>query len=289
MARLLNMAPDLTVEPDLDAHLLYLRRRNQMPRSIRERRFTVLRAARALGHPLAVASRDELRCWQESIDHLEPGSQHNAIVHVAQYLKWAATHDVRDDDPSVVLVRPRNLSNALPRPMADSDIRRALDTAPDEDVHAWIGLGAFCGLRCMEMAKVARDEIITGVTNPYLRIVGKGGGERVVNIPSHLLAELQGSFRPRSHLFARMDGKPGPPSAMRVSERINDHLHAIGIPDTAHALRHRFGTKLYEETLDLALVAEVMGHKSIDTTRMYVRIVAGRAAGPIEAISHLAA
>ena len=81
-----------------------------------------------------------------------------------------------------------------------------------------------------------------------------------------------------------MDGKPGPPSAARVSERINDHLRSAGIEDTAHSLRHRFGTMLYQETLDMLLVAEEMGHGSIETTRGYVRLMSQRASAAVEAI-----
>ena len=120
-------------------------------------------------------------------------------------------------------------------------------------------------------------------------VIGKGNKERLVSLPAALLLELQtGPFAARGYLFARMDGRPGPPSAVRVSERINDHLHALGIEGTAHALRHRFGTKLYEETTDPYLVADEMGHESINTTRGYVRLTQ-RANDAVEAISHLVA
>lgn len=100
-------------------------------------------------------------------------------------------------------------------------------------------------------------------------------------LPANLLDELA-AFPSGSHLFARMDGQPGPPSAMRVSERINDHLHVLGICGTAHALRHRFGTRLYEALGDPLLVGEVMGHSSTDTTRIYIQIQPRRAAAGIE-------
>jgi integrase len=92
----------------------------------------------------------------------------------------------------------------------------------------------------------------------------------------------------RGFLWARMDGEPGPPSATRVSERINAHLHGLGITGTAHALRHRFGTVLYRETRDPLLVARVMGHASVDTTKGYLLVDPFDAAAPVELISRLA-
>ncbi len=286
MARLLNMSPDNEIEPNLSDHLTYLGKQNQRPRSIRERRLAVLRAARALGHPVAHVDRDGLRAWQDSRAYLTPAGMHNELVHVSQYLRWCIHAEIRHDDPTVVLVRPRNVHQSLPRPMADPLIQRAIDTA-DEPVRTWIKLGAFCGLRCMEIAQLAREDVMPGI-RPHLLIAGKGGRERVVPAPASLIAALS-RYPDAGPLFARMDGKPGAPSAVRVSERINKHLHANGITDTAHSLRHRFGTKLYEETEDPFLVAEIMGHRSTETTRWYVQILALKGAGAVESISELAA
>lgn len=287
MARLVNLRPDVEVEPYLAEHLLDLKIGNQRPRSIRERRLTVLRVARALGHPLADVTRDELRAWQATRAHLSPAGMHNEVVHVACYLKWLVKREIRPEDPSPVLVRPRNVHKRNPTPIPDESVVRALQTA-SQPMHAWLQLASSCGLRCCEIAPLEREDIIDG-PNPALRITGKGGKERKVSLPPPLRDELLAApFPPAGPLFARMDGKPGPPSATRVSERINKYLHAYGIPYTAHKLRHRFGTKLYEATRDPFLVAEVMGHASIETTRGYVRLVDDRAAAAIASI-HLVA
>lgn len=289
MARLLNMRPDSEVEPTLADHLLHLRKANQTDRSIRERRLTVLRVARHLGHPVADVTRNELVAWQdERIEKLQAAGMHNEIVHVGQYLKWLVTTERRADDPSVALVRPKKLNQAKPHPMPDRDIARALQAADDPALHVWLGLGAFCGLRCMEMAKLALEDIIDGTASSYLRVVGKGRKERVVPLPEALRTELAaGGFNESGHLFSRIDGRPGPPSATRVSERINDHLHALGIALTAHALRHRYGTEMYRACRDPFKVAELMGHASTDTTRGYVALVDDRGAELAETVSHL--
>jgi integrase len=277
------------IEPLLGAHLVDLALANQRPTSIRERRLTVMRAARAFGHPVAVVSADELAVWQRTtLASLSPASMHNATVHVRQYLRWLAKKGHRAEDPSAVLIRPK-LRARLPRPLADADIAHAM-TCAEQPMRAWIALGAFCGLRCMEIASLAREAVVDGVAVPFLLIEGKGGKERVVPLPVSVLAELRDAGMPkRGYLFARMDGNPGPPSAVRVSERICEHLHSLGIVETGHALRHRFGTKLYEATKDLMLVATVMGHESTETTMGYVKMNPYAAAASVELISTLGA
>jgi len=288
MAVLLNMRPDAEVEPHLADHLTHLRKENQRPRSIRERRLAVLRMARYFGHPVADVSRAELEAWQtDRIDKLKPAGMHNEVVHISCYLKWLMTTERRADNPSVALVRPKHVHQRRPQPMPDPDITRALAQA-EQPLHAWIGLGAFCGLRCVEMAALAREDIVDRGTSSYLRVIGKGGKERIVPLPESLRNELEsGPFNRTGYLFSRMDGKPGPPSAMRVSERINDYLHSIGIGLTAHKLRHRYGTAVYADTKDPFLTADLMGHASTDTTRGYVQLVNDRASAVAERISHL--
>jgi site-specific recombinase XerD len=38
---------------------------------------------------------------------------------------------------------------------------------------------------------------------------------------------------------------------------------------TSHVLRHRFGTELTRCRVDIVTVAELMGHASLETTRLY--------------------
>jgi integrase/recombinase XerC len=278
----------MDAEPLLPPHLDYLAMRNQRPRSIRERRLAVMRTNRRLGKPVADATADDLRAWQASIMGLTPAGQHNEIVHTSQYLRWTAKAGYRSDDPTVVIVRPRNVHQALPRPMSDADIGLALITA-DYPERAWISLAAFCGLRCMEVAQLARPDIRDEQSPAMLDIAGKGGKRRIIPLPDRVLHELlEAGIPARGYCWSRMDGQPGPPSATRVSERINRHLHEQGIAGTAHALRHRFGTMLWRETHDALLVARVMGHASVDTVRFYVLISPTEAVAPIEVISRLA-
>ena len=40
---------------------------------------------------------------------------------------------------------------------------------------------------------------------------------------------------------------------------------------TSHRLRHTFGTELTRNGVDIVTVAELMGHASLETTRLYTR------------------
>ena len=62
-----------------------------------------------------------------------------------------------------------------------------------------------------------------------------------------------------------------------TTDAIADVIDAItstaGLDDhvTSHVLRHTFGTELTRSGVDLVTVAELMGHASLETTRLYTR------------------
>jgi site-specific recombinase XerD len=58
-----------------------------------------------------------------------------------------------------------------------------------------------------------------------------------------------------------------------IADVIDAVTRAAGLDDhvTSHVLRHTFGTELTRRGVDLVTVAELMGHASLETTRLYTR------------------
>ncbi len=113
-----------------------------------------------------------------------------------------------------------------------------------------------------------------------LRIVGKG--EKVREIPIHpdLRAALTGWLDERSDwpgadtpaLFLNQRG--GRLSVKGAHDIITAIATAAGLEDedvTAHVLRHTFATRLVRGRTDLVIVAELLGHARLETTRAYSR------------------
>lgn len=72
-------------------------------------------------------------------------------------------------------------------------------------------------------------------------------------------------------LFGRGDRQPGHIPAHRVSQAASAYLHESGSASTLHALRHRFGTKIYGVSKDLRVTQELLGHSSPVTTALYAQ------------------
>jgi integrase len=181
------------------------------------------------------------------------------------FYAWAIDEELLEVDPTA-RIRPK-LTKTLPRPMPDKDVRRALAGA-DPMTRCWILLGAYEGLRCQEIAGIDREDVIED--EMMLRVVyGKGRKQRWVPLHPEVLAALRAlPMRDQGPVFRRDRMLNRYPPAQLVQE-LNLYLKGLGIKSTAHSLRHAFATAVYEETHDLRLVQELMGHEDPATTAIY--------------------
>lgn len=67
------------------------------------------------------------------------------------------------------------------------------------------------------------------------------------------------------------DGKGGTYSARRIQQIVKETAEAAGIAKRIypHLLRHTMATRLVNQGMPIEHVRQVLGHESIDTTRIY--------------------
>ena len=192
-----------------------------------------------------------------------PATRRSHRASIRLFFAWATATGHVDADPAAHLpsvIQPR----ALPHPATEAATDVALRTA-DDRTRLMVGLMALAGLRRDEVARVRGADVLDGVDVTRLRIVGKGGHVRVVPIPGHLAAAIR--RRGAGWTFpGQIDGHL---SARRVGELVGGVLPP-GV--TAHALRHRFATVVYERSRDIRAVQALLGHAKLDTTMVYVGV-----------------
>lgn len=195
------------------------------------------------------------------------------------FYRWAIRKELLERDPTARLDRPR-LPRLLPRPISDADLAAAI-AAADSQMRAMLLLASHGGLRCCELARMHANDVLDTAARPTILVHGKGGKDRTVPLHS-LVQEAMRSLPRRGFLFRRPDGNPLSPA--QVSIVIRDYLRGHGIDATAHQLRHWFATRVYQETLDLRLTQELMGHANPATTAIYTAFANADAAAAVEGI-----
>ena len=177
--------------------------------------------------------------------------------------------DLVGADPTEGIDRPK-LPRNVPRPISDADLALALTQAPPR-TRAMIALGAFEGMRCKEIAGLAREDILEHEDPPIIVIThGKGNRQRVVPLNEYVEIALRSYGLPRrGPVFRKLDGTALKP--WTVGQTIGQFFRDVGIDATPHQLRHAFASRVYRETTDLRLTQELLGHASPATTSIYVQ------------------
>lgn len=185
---------------------------------------------------------------------------------ISSFFRWLRKSGHRADDPSQDVPRVKK-PHAHPRPCPDRYIKAALEKATESE-KLMIRLGAECGLRRGEIASVHSDDVVPDNVGRSLMVRGKGDKQRIVPMPDDLADMVMAAH---GYLFhGRFGG--------HVEESyVGDHISRL-LPNGygAHTLRHRFATAAYAATHDLFVVAELLGHESVETTEHYVAMPDGR-------------
>lgn len=131
---------------------------------------------------------------------------------------------------------------------------------------------AATGARISEFIQFKAEHVRAG----HVDIYGKGGKVRRVYFPKSLredaLAWLGETGRASGFLWT---GRSGERLTQRgIAQQLKDYARRFKIPEVVvypHSFRHRFAKNFLERFNDITLLADLMGHESIETTRIYLR------------------
>ena len=131
---------------------------------------------------------------------------------------------------------------------------------------------AATGARISELIQIKVEHIQVG----YLDIYGKGSKVRRIYIPKALrnetLSWLQKSNIESGYFFLNRIGTRI--TARGIAYQLKTFAIEYGINPKVvypHSFRHRFAKNFLEKYNDISLLADLMGHDSIETTRIYLR------------------
>lgn len=173
-----------------------------------------------------------------------------------------------------------HLPNEAPRGLSERDQRRflrAVEHCPSLRDRAIALTLFYTGVRVAECAALDVADIELSARKGKL-IVRAGKGERYREVPLHHVARevlhawLTHRRTLRGHGPAlwlnRSGGRLSAGSINDLIVRLGDQA-GIEDPVTPHVLRHTLGTRLVREGVDIVIVAELLGHADVNTTRRY--------------------
>lgn len=217
----------------------------------------------------------------------KPRSTSRFLSSSRRFFRFLVTNGLRADDPTLRIDSPK-LPRALPKHLSESDVERLL-AAPDVALplglrdRAMLELLYATGLRVSELVSLKSSSV--SVANGVVRVMGKGGKERLVPMGEPAVEWIERYFTARvallngklcSALFVTVRGTSMTRQAFWYLIKRYAKLAGIEKPLSPHTLRHAFATHLLNHGADLRVVQMLLGHADISTTQIYTHVARER-------------
>lgn len=235
--------------------------------------------------PLMRMSVSDMRAWMAHTRGTGVGARSLArkLSAVKSFFRWLSEREGADIS-AVLAARSPKFQRKLPRPLNKDAAQEMIENIEFQHETPWIAARDIavvlllygCGLRISEALSLNGED---APLPPVLRILGKGGKERVIPVIA-VVREAVDSYlslcpwpcEPDLALFRGLrGGRLSPRAVQLVMQRTRAQL---GLPASAtpHAMRHSFATHLLSAGGDLRTIQELLGHASLSTTQAYTAV-----------------
>lgn len=219
------------------------------------------------------------------------------------FVKYLRREDVIEHDPTAMAVAPKR-DQTIPTHLSEPEIARLIETPDTGDPlgrrdRAVLELFYASGLRLSELVAIDLEDL--SLSERMVRVMGKGGKERLVPFNQSALAAVKAWMKDRAAILgarpparrnrlARGTRHAAPSDPLfinyrgtRLTGRSVDRLlrryvaqcsTRMGI--SPHALRHSFATHLLQRGADLRAIQELLGHARLSTTQRYTHVNAAQ-------------
>ncbi len=221
-------------------------------------------------------------------DGLARSSQGRALSAVKSLFRYACREGRLPANPAAGVKTPKQ-DKTLPRHLRPGEIERLVEAPEGEKPldrrdRAILELLYATGLRVGELVSLDWPDI--DLKARVLRVLGKGGKERMVPFGGPAAAALDAWLKTWEDVFRRPQAAERDDEPVFLSQRgrrlsdrsvrriIDRYAAAAGVPAGVHphTLRHTFATHLLEEGADLRTIQELLGHSSLATTQRYTHV-----------------
>jgi integrase/recombinase XerC len=220
------------------------------------------------------------------------------------FVKYLRREDVIEHDPAAMAVAPKR-DQTIPTYLSEPEIERLIETPDTGDPlgrrdRAILELFYASGLRLSELVAIDLEDL--NLSARMVRVMGKGGKERILPFNQSTSSAIKAWMKDRAAIFAdkaegrrqkaeegkrqKAEGRKKPADPLfinyrgsRLTGRSVDRLlrryvaqcsTRLGI--SPHALRHSFATHLLQRGADLRAIQELLGHSRLSTTQRYTHV-----------------
>ena len=203
------------------------------------------------------------------VENFKPQTVNLRLQAVNRYLEFSKQEKLK-----MKFVKAQQ-KNFLENVISDADYKFLKAKFKADGYEQWyfiVWFMAATGARVSELLQIKAEHVSVG----YLDLYSKGGKMRRIYIPKRLCTEAAKWLKKRGltsgYLFTNRIGNRL--STRGIAIQLKHFAENYGINREVvypHSFRHRFAKNFLDKFNDIALLADLMGHESIETTRIYLR------------------
>lgn len=221
------------------------------------------------------------------------------------FVKYLRREELIEHDPTVMAVAPKR-DQTIPTHLSEPEMARLIEMPSTAHPlgrrdRAILELFYASGLRLSELVGVNLEDL--NLSGRMVRVMGKGGKERLLPFNQSALAAIREWMRDRVVILASRKSSARPRNPKAEGRRLKADQEALflnarggrlsgrsvarmlrryvaqcstrlGI--SPHALRHSFATHLLQRGADLRAIQELLGHARLSTTQRYTHVNAAQ-------------
>jgi site-specific recombinase XerD len=222
----------------------------------------------------------------------KPGTRNQRLAVLKSYLSFAADRDITLQSVALEVGRIPQFRQTktervvIPDEAMAAILRQPQDTKKGLRDRTFMVMLYDSGARLAEIIGLKVSDVMLDGENPYIRINGKGGKQRIVPISvkavTHLMKYLTAYHKNGAPgetellFYTVIKGTAGQMSEGNVERFVKEYatearLSCPSIPMNVHPhmFRRTRATQLYRNGVDLPLVSRLLGHARLETTQLY--------------------
>ncbi len=203
------------------------------------------------------------------VENFKPQTVNLRLQGINKFLEFT-----KQDKLKVKFVKVQQ-KNFLENVISDADykfLKKKLKADGYDEWYFIVWFMAATGARVSELLHIKVEHVAVG----YLDLYSKGGKVRRLYIPKNLRTEAVQWLKEKEittgYLFLNRFGNRI--TTRGIAQQLKHFADKYGLNRDVvypHSFRHRFAKNFLERRQDIALLADLMGHESIETTRIYLR------------------
>ncbi len=263
--------------------------KNSSPSTIMEYKSDLLGFKKFIDNKnLLLADKTHIRAFLEYLKNQKkhsPKTIQRKIATLRSFYKFCLREDYIPKNP-MDYIQNQKIEKKLPVFLTEQEANKIIQaafasshTVRGKRDHAMILLFLSTGLRISELANLSLSDITIYSDKDFtIKVRGKGNKERIIPLMGRAKDALETwiKHKPSSACQKIFINIPGLKQLTNrgIQRTIKKYAEQAGIEKkiSPHKLRHTFATNLLRNQADIVSIQELLGHESLNTTRIYMHV-----------------